>query len=104
MSRHQVGDLIHNGVQAGSVLALVARDPHWKTSGVRIMNVGFGGFDGNPGMTQFVPDYIADGWRAVPMDWAPIIGGGLEERYAWNATYTRLARELRRPARAEAKS
>lgn len=99
MNRHTPpfaeGDLITNGSSAGTVLALVQRDPTWKCAGYRVMNVGMGPFDGNVGMSSFVADYLANGWHIVPMDWTPI-PGGLEERYVWSRGYRWLEREVRK--------
>jgi len=47
-------------------------------------------------MSSFLADYIASGWKIVPMDWAPVAGGGLEERYVWTPDYSGIRRELRR--------
>jgi hypothetical protein len=32
----------------------------------------------------------------VPFEWAPVVGGGVEERYVWSAGYRWLRREVRR--------
>lgn len=95
-SEFKIGDLITNGTSAGKVLELVDRDPRWKTSGVRVMNIGLEKFGSNVGYSSFKPDYLLSSWRIVPEDWAPVVGGDLEERYVWTAGYSRLQRELRR--------
>ena len=97
MMAFEVGDLITDGSSAGTVLNIVDRDPRWKTSGVRVLNIGLDTFDGNVGYASFIPNYLLNGWRLVPMDWAPVVGGGLEERYVWRDGKVgyRLQRELR---------
>lgn len=89
-------DLITNGSSVGKVLNRVDRDPRWKCSGYRIQNIGLEEFGGNIGQTSFLADYLAPGWRKIPFEWTPVVGGSLEERYAWVAGYTRLSRQLRK--------
>jgi hypothetical protein len=96
VTKFKVGDLITSGCSAGTVLEIVERDPMWKTSGVRIRNVPMEKYGGNADMSSFLADYIAAGWKIVPMDWVPVVGGGLEERYVWTADYSGIRRELRR--------
>lgn len=89
-----LNDVITNGSSAGKVIEIVKRDPTWKCAGVRVMNIGLETFGGNVGFASFVPDYLS--WKLVSFEWAPVIGGGLEERYVWTAGGKRLAREVRR--------
>jgi hypothetical protein len=96
MSDFKTGDIITNGSSAGVVLALVAKDPIWKVPGVRVINVGLEQFNGNVGHTSFVPDYLLCGWRVLPVEWAPVIGGSLEERYVAASCGTRYSREVRK--------
>jgi hypothetical protein len=90
------GDLITDGSSAGVVRELIAKDPRWKVPAVRIENVSLEQFGGNRGMTSSVPDHLLGGWRIVPEEWTPVIGGGLEERYVWARDYSHMVRELRR--------
>lgn len=96
-----VGDLITNGSSAGCVREHVARHPTWKTSGVLIENVSLERFNGNVGMTDFVPEYLLSSWRLVPLEWSKVVGGDLEERYVWASTAEGggLRRELREAER-----
>ncbi len=91
----QVGSTITDGSSAGRVIERVERDPRWKTSGWRVANIGLEKFGGNVGTTTFIPDYLLGSMRHVPFEWAPMTGGGLEERYVWSADWTRLVREVR---------
>jgi len=92
----QVGSTIMNGSSALRITERVGRDARWGTIGWRGMNIPLEEFGGNPGTTSFVPDYLLSGWRHVPFEWAPVLGGGLEERYVWTPDWRRLQRELRR--------
>lgn len=92
----QVGSTIMNGSSALRITERVERDARWGTIGWRGMNIPLEGFGGNPGTTSFVPDYLLMSWRHVPFEWAPVLGGGLEERYVWMPGWRRLQRELRR--------
>jgi hypothetical protein len=96
LSDLKIGDLITNGSSAGKVLELVDRDPDWKTAGVRVHNIPLEQFGGNAGMSSFVADHQLGGWRIVPMEWVPVTGGSLEERYEWAPNYSRLQRQVRR--------
>lgn len=89
-----LGDLITNGGDAGEVIEIVARDPAWKVSGVRVRKLRTEEFGGNVGMSEFVADYL--GWRIAPQEWTPI-PGGLEERWAWTPGYGMFRREVRKP-------
>jgi len=89
-----MGDLITNGSSAGRVLAYEC-DQRWRADGYRIQNVALEGFGGNVGFKSFVPDYLVGSWRALPTDWSPVVGGGLEERYVQTSN-GRYRRELRR--------
>lgn len=92
----QVGSTIMNGSSALRITERVKRDARWGTIGWRGMNIPLEEFGGNPGTTSFVPDYLLGSWRHVPFEWAPVLGGGLEERYVWTPGWRRLQRELRR--------
>lgn len=91
----QVGSTITDGSSALRVTERVEKDPRWKTSGWRGMNIALEQFDGNTGMTSFVPDYLLSSWRHVPFEWQSVTGGDLEERYVWAASYRWLQRHLR---------
>lgn len=90
----QVGSTITNGSSCIRVTERVARDARWRTSGWRGLSVPLEEFGGNPGTTQFVPDYLLTGWYHVPFEWRRI-PGGLEERYVWASGWRRLQREVR---------
>ena len=94
MSKFKIGDLITNGVSAGRVMEIVKHDPEWRTSGVKILNIGLASFGGNVGYTSFVADYLS--WHLLPLEWSPVVGGGLEERYVNRPGHGRMVRELRR--------
>lgn len=91
----QVGSTVTNGSSALRITERLEKDPCWKTPGWRGMNISLEQFGGNTGMTSFLPDYLLSGWRHVPFEWAPVTGGGLEERYVWSADWQRLQREVR---------
>lgn len=91
----QVGSTITNGSSALRVQERVEKDQRRKTSGWRGLNVSLEEFGGNTGQTSFVPDYLLASWRHVPFEWAPVVGGGLEERYVWQAGCRWLRREVR---------
>jgi hypothetical protein len=91
----QVGSTITNGSSCIRVTERVARDARWRTSGWRGISIPLEEFGGNPGMSEFVPDYLLSGWYHVPFEWRAI-PGGLEERYTWAAGWRRLQREVRR--------
>lgn len=97
----QVGSTITNGSSALRIIERVGKDIRWRTPGWRGICVPLEAFGGNPGMTDFVADYLLSSWRHVPFEWAPVVGGGVEERYVWSANWRRLQREVRRAARAE---
>lgn len=92
----QAGSTITNGSSALRVQDRVEKDSRWKTSGWRGLNVSLEEFGGNTGQTSFVPDYLLTSWRHVPFEWAPVVGGGLEERYVWQEGCRWLRREVRR--------
>ena len=92
----QVGSTITDGSEALRITERVAKDPRWQAPGWRGVNIPLEEFGGNPGMTSFVPDYLLSGWRHVPFEWAPVVGGGLEERYVWTPGWRRLQRDPRR--------
>jgi hypothetical protein len=100
-----IGDYITNGSSAGRVVEIVERDPRWKRPALRLANIGTEEFGGNVGMSDAVPDYLLSGWRKIPFEWTPVVGGQLQERYVWAAGYTRLAREVRSrvPSRVQAR-
>jgi len=100
----QVGSTIMNGSSALRITERVERDARWGTIGWRGINIPLEEFGGNPGTTSFVPDYLLGSWRHVPFEWAPVLGGGLEERYVWTPGWRRLQRELRRVHRVEVSS
>jgi hypothetical protein len=91
----QVGSTITNDSSALRLTERVGRDPRWQAAGWRGMCISLEEFGGNTGMTDFIPDYLLSGWRHVPFEWAPVTGGGLEERYVWSPDYKRLVREVR---------
>lgn len=96
MTDVKAGDLITNGSSAGRVIECITKDARWGVPAVRIENIGLERFGGNQGMSSTVPDYLLrSGWRIVPQDWTPVIGGGLEERYVWASSWTHLQREVR---------
>lgn len=90
-----VGSTITNGSSALRLTSHEERDASWQTSGWRGINIPLEAFGGNPGTSAFVPDYLLGSWRHVPFEWAPVVGGGLEERYVWAPGYRRLQREVR---------
>lgn len=92
----QVGSTITNGSSALRVTERVQRDSRWRTSGWRGANVALEEFGGNTGYSTFVPDYLLPSWRHVPFEWAPVVGGGLEERYVWGSGCRWLQREVRK--------
>lgn len=92
----QVGSTITNGSSALRITERVERDPRWGTPSWRGLCVPLEAFGGNAGMTDTVPDYLLGSWRHVPFEWAPVTGGGLEERYVWSRGYRYLQREIRR--------
>lgn len=90
----QIGSTITNGASALRITEQVAKDPRWRTSGWRGMNISLEEFGGNQGMTSFVPDYLLDGWHHVPFEWREI-PGRMEERYVWEPRWRWLNREVR---------
>lgn len=90
-----VGSTVTNGISALRLTSREEKDPRWKTSGWRGMNVPLEEYGGNPGTTAFIPDYLLSSWRHVPFEWTPVVGGGLEERYVWSSDWRRLQREVR---------
>jgi hypothetical protein len=91
----QVGSTITNGSSCIRVEERVARDARWRCSGWRGISIPLEEFGGNPGMTEFVADYLLTGWYHVPFEWRAI-PGGLEERYTWTPDWRRLQREVRK--------
>jgi hypothetical protein len=91
----QVGSTITNGSSCIRVTERVARDSRWRTSGWRGISIPLEEFGGNPGTSEFVPDYLLTGWYHVPFEWRAVTGGELEERYVWAAGWRRLQREVR---------
>jgi hypothetical protein len=89
------GMLITNGSSAMLTTEHVKKDRNWGAPGWRGQGVGLYAFDGNVGMTVFVPDYLLRDWRVLPEDWTPVVGGGLEERYV-EAAPGRMIREVRK--------
>jgi hypothetical protein len=98
MPSFEPGDLITNGMSAGTVIAHVGRDPFYKAPGYEIWNVSLEAFGGNVGLKGFVPDYLASSWRKIePGEWTPVLGStNLHERYVWVKHGLRLTRELRK--------
>lgn len=92
----QVGSTITNGSSALRITERVERDRRWGTPSWKGLSIPLEEFGGNPGTTDTVPDYLLGSWRHVPFEWAPVVGGGLEERYVWSADWRRLQREVRR--------
>ncbi len=95
----KIGALITNGSQAGKVQEIVARDPHWKTGGVRISNIAMERFGGNAGMTSFVPSYLLGSWRAIVIGQSyPVVGtaGAVTETFNWSADYSHIRRDVAR--------
>lgn len=92
----QVGSTLMNGSSALRIIERVERDSRWGVSGWRGMNISLEEFGGNTGQTSFVPNYLLGSWRHVPFEWAPLVGGDLEERYIWAAGCRWLQREVRR--------
>lgn len=92
----QVGSTIMNGSSCIRVTEKVARDARWRTSGWRGINIALESFGGGTGTVGFVADYLLSGWENVPFEWRPVPGGAVEERYAWNKSWTRLVREVRK--------
>lgn len=90
----QVGSTITNGSTAIRVDRRVKSHPRWKSPGWEGVIVAMEEF-GARSMRDFVPDYLAASWRHVPFEWAPVTGGGLEERYVWSRGYRYLQREVR---------
>lgn len=91
----QVGSTIMNGSSALRVDRRVDRNPTWGTAGWEGVVIALEEF-ASRGVRDFVPDYLAASWRHVPFEWAPVTGGGLEERYVWSRGYRYLQREVRR--------
>jgi hypothetical protein len=79
------------------VVELVAKDPRWKCSGYRVLQLDNGTGDGH-GFTEFLAGYLASSWRVIEVDgpWlpAPRTGGELEERFVSRGSS--MARELRK--------
>lgn len=92
--KFEVGALITNGSSAGRVLSYVDRSGQWGCPAYRIENIGLEQFNGNVGYTSEVPDYLATGWRRLPLEWAPVVGCSLEERYVHSGN-GRMRRDLR---------
>lgn len=90
----QVGSTIMNGSSAIRVDRREERNKTWGVPGWSGVGIPLEEF-GNRGMREFVPDYLATGWRHVPFEWTPVVGGGLEERYVWSRGYRYLQREVR---------
>lgn len=91
----QVGSTITNGSSAIRVTERVTKDQRWGVPGWSGIAIPLEEF-GNASMSDFVPDYLTSGWYHVPFEWAPVVGGGLEERYVWSRGYRYLQREVRR--------
>lgn len=91
----QVGSTITNGSSALRVDRRVDRHPTWNAPGWEGVVVALEEF-ASRGVRDFVPDYLAASWVHVPFEWAPVVGGGLEERYVWSRGYRYLQREVRR--------
>lgn len=92
----QIGSTITNGSSALRITERVERDTRWGTAGWRGTCIALEQFGGNTGLSDFIPDYLARNWRHVPFEWAPVVGGKVEERYVWAAGYRWLQREVRR--------
>jgi hypothetical protein len=91
------GMLITNGTSALELTHRVDRDPRWKVAGWRGYCIGLEQYGGNVGYTEFVPDYLLGSWRPMPLEWTPVAGGGLEERYVRReGSPGRMRREVRR--------
>lgn len=91
----QVGSTITNGSDAIRVTERVEADSRW-VGGWRGLSIPLEKFGGNPGTTTFVADYLLASWKHVPFEWAPVVGGAVEERYVWSIGGRRLQREVRR--------
>jgi hypothetical protein len=91
----EIGSIITNGSSALKVTARVDRDSRWGVPAWRGTCVSLEPFGGNCGMASSVPDYLLSSWRVVPMEWAPVTGGGVEERYVWSSDWRYLQREVR---------
>jgi hypothetical protein len=91
----QVGSTVMNGSSALRITEKVARDARWRCSGWRGLCIPLEEFGGNPGMTDFLPDYLATSWRHVPFEWTVCPGVSTEERYVWSKDWRRLQREVR---------
>lgn len=96
MNEIQVGSTLTNGQSALRITARVEKDARWGTAGWRGTCIPLEQFGGNAGLSDFIPDYLLSGWRHVPFEWAPVTGGGVEERYVWAPGYRWLQREVRR--------
>lgn len=92
----EVGSVITNGSSALKITERVEKNPRWGTAGWRGVCIPLERYGGNPGMSDFVPDYLVASWRHVPFEWTPVVGGGVEERYVWSSGYRWLQREVRR--------
>jgi hypothetical protein len=92
----QVGSTITNGSIAVRVTERVERNTRWGVPGWQGLSIPLEQFGGNPGLSEFVPDYLLSGWYHVPFEWRPVVGGSLEERYVWAPGWRYLQREVRR--------
>lgn len=78
------GDLLMgSGGRLVEVRARVDRDPQYKCAGWRVLRLNTNNGDGY-GFTEFLPDYLVDGYRRVVEDeWMPVLSGVLEERWTF---------------------
>jgi hypothetical protein len=90
------GSTITNGSSALQVTRRVEKDRTWGTPSWEGVSIPLEAFGGMAGMTTAVPDYLLGSWHHVPFEWAPVVGGGLEERYVWTADWRQLQREVRK--------
>jgi hypothetical protein len=92
----QVGSTVTNGSSALRITERVEKDARWGTSGWRGICIPLEQFGGNPGMSDFIPDYLVSNWHHVPFEWEPLVGGGVEHRYVWSSDWRWLQHEVRR--------
>jgi len=62
----QVGSTITNSSSALRIIERIGKDVRWEVSGWRGICIPLEQFGGNPGMIEFVPDYLVSSWWHVP--------------------------------------
>lgn len=91
-----VGSTLLIGDHALRITQRVESSPAWRTPGWWGIKVPLTEVRDKAREFEFLPDHLARFCDHVPFEWSVLPEGEVEERYAWNQSWTYLRREVRR--------